>query len=169
MSTWMKNTIGGAIILVLLAIAWRVLQGDGGEVKIFEYGVKVNPRPQAAAPASAAASGPTVAVKPLPAPPRPKECRVPENGIEGWVKTEQWTADSGWRRGGSSPPEFCAAQKSAREAQHPDRTVVLLGTDEKHKSEYTPFKHDFYRYTCLFEDRWEPIYRLAPNPRCPTE
>lgn len=169
MSTWMKNAIGGAVILVLLAIGWRVLQGDGGEAKIFEFGVKVNPRPPAAAAPSGAASGPTTVGTPPSAPPTLKECRVPENGIESWGKTEQWTADSGWRRGGSSPAEFCAAQKGAREAQHPDRNVLLLGTDEKHKSEYTPFKHDFYRYTCLFEDRWEPIYRLAPNARCANE
>jgi len=163
MSPWMKNTIGGAIVLVLLAIAWRMLQGDGGEAKIFEFGVKVNPR----LPVVIAASAPTTNTTPATNPPKPTACRVPENGVEGWGKTEQWTANSGWRRGGSSPAEFCAAQKSARESQLPDRTVVLLGTDEKHKSEYTPFKHDFYLYTCLFEDRWEPIFKLAETARCP--
>lgn len=171
MSTWMKNAIGGAVILVLLAIGWRVLQGDGGEAKIFEFGVKVNPRPAVVLSSNDPSSLPSTAsaAEVQKGETKPQECRVSQNGIEFYGKTEQWTADSGWRKGGSSPAEFCAAQKSARESRYPDRTVVLLGSDEMHKSEYTPFKHDFYRYTCLFEDRWEPVFRLAANPQCSAE
>jgi len=150
----MRNTIGAAIVIILLAFAWRILQGDGDEVTVSDFGVvKVNPKK--AAPAESQIN--TAA---------PAECRLPENGLEAWGKTEKWTADSGWRRGGSSPSQFCGAQKLAREKQFPDRKVDLISTDEKHKSEYTPFKHDFYRYTCLFEDRWAPIYKLAENPNC---
>lgn len=155
MARWMKNSIGAAIVVVLLAIAWRLFQGDGGEAKVWDFGVKVNPKVQAAL------------STPVPNSTGPRECRLPENGLEAWGKTEQWSADSGWRKGGSSPGEFCGGQKLAREKQFPDRKVELISTAEAHKSEYTPFKHDFYRYTCLFEDRWEPLYKLAPNDKCP--
>lgn len=95
------------------------------------------------------------------------KCRLSEHGVESWGKVEQWEADSGWRKGGSSPNEFCGAKKLEREALYPDREVVLLTFDEKHKSEYMPFKHDYYRYTCIFEDRWKPVYKIAPNRNCP--
>lgn len=95
-----------------------------------------------------------------------RECRLPEHGIETWGEIQRWTANSGWRKGGSSPNEFCGAQKLAREQQYPDREVTLLSTSEKHKSEYTPFKHDFYMYECVFEDKENPIYNLRENPAC---
>ncbi|HEX4954509.1 MAG TPA: hypothetical protein VF017_14045 [Thermoanaerobaculia bacterium] len=60
------------------------------------------------------------------------------------------TADSGWRGGGSSPREYCEGQRKAYQKQYPDRTVVLVDKDEDHKSEHTPFKHDYYRYKCWF-------------------
>ena len=169
MLPWVKNSIGVAVVLILLAIGWRLFQGDGGEAKVWEFGVSVHPK-TAASSASSTANAPTTAVaqeaKPVAT---PTQCRLPEHGTESWAKTEKWAADSDWRKGGSSPAEFCGAQKFAREAKFPAREVALLGTDEKHKSEYTPFKHDFYRYSCLFEDRWEPIFKLAENTRCPAQ
>lgn len=104
-------------------------------------------------PASEPATPAAVATTPTPPAQASKSCRLPEHGIEAWRSTEKWTADSDWRKGGSSPAEFCGAQKLAREAKFPDREVMLLGMDEKQKTEYTPFKHDYYRYTCLFEDQ----------------
>ena len=167
MSPWVKNTIGLAFVVILLVVAWRFWQGDGGELTIMDGGVVLNPKPTdpPVATVSVSKSGPSSSAS---VPPTPVECRIPENGIERWAKTEPWTANSGWRKGGSSPGEFCGAQKLAREAKHPDRKVVLLSMDEKHKSEYTPFKHDYYNYSCFFEDRWEPIYKLAANENCPT-
>lgn len=155
-NTWTGPTrtmIGLAVVVVMLAIAWRLFQGDGGEAKIWEFGVKVLPKP---------IQDPKPAAK-------PKQCRLPEHGVEAWAKTERWTADSDWRKGGSSSAEFCGAQKLAREAKYPDHEVHLLGMDEKHRSEYTPFRQDYYRYNCLFEDRWEPIYKLAENEHCPSQ
>lgn len=165
MNPWMKNAIGGAVIMVILVMAWRLFQGDGGEAKVWEFGVKVNPKSSNSSQARAASAASSMPGKGINLATN-RQCRLPAHGAESWAKSEQWTADSDWRKGGSSPAEFCAAQKQAREAKFPDRNVALLGTDEKHKSDFTPFKHDFYRYSCLFEDRWEPIYKLAENSAC---
>ncbi len=165
MSGWVKNAIGLSFAVILLVVAWRFVQGDGGELTIMDGGVVLNPK--AAEPANPAANLFDNSNSTDADPSQQVGCRIPENGIEHWTKTEPWTANSGWRKGGSSPGEFCGAQKLAREANFPDRKVVLLGTNEKHKSEYTPFKHDYYNYSCFFEDRWEPIYKLATNNKCP--
>ena len=95
------------------------------------------------------------------------ECRLPEHGIELWTKTQIWIADSSWRKDGTSPAEFCGVQSLTREAQHPDRTIMLTDIPpEHHKAVRRPFKQDYYRYICVFEDRWKPIYKLAPNEKC---
>lgn len=167
MSNWVKNAIGLSFVAILLVVAWRFWQGDGGEVTIMDGGVVLNPKPgEPTIVATSPPVAPDTARTPLIA--APVKCRIPENGIERWAKVESWTANSGWRKGGSSPGEFCGTQKQAREAQYPDRKVVLLSTDEKNKSEYTPFKHDYYNYSCFFEDRWDPIYKLAANEKCPS-
>lgn len=60
------------------------------------------------------------------------------------------TADSGWRGGGSSIDPYCDEQKAKFEKQYPGKTVEIVDKKEDHKSEYTPFKHDYYRYQCWF-------------------
>lgn len=42
MSTWVKNIIGLSFVIILLVIAWRFLQGDGGELTIMDGGVVLN-------------------------------------------------------------------------------------------------------------------------------
>jgi hypothetical protein len=169
MSKWVKDlvalAIGIGITTILLAFAWQFFGGSAGSVKLTktEFEVKVDPRLPTPAP-----DAPKIDKAAPPASISAKACRLPEHGIERWGKTQAWTADSDWRKGGSSPSEFCAAQKIERERQFPDRTIALLKAFENHKSEYTPFKHDFYRYICAFEDRWDPIYKLAENSKCGT-
>ena len=94
MSNWVKNAIGLAIVLILLVLAWRFLQGDGGEVTVMESGVKINQR-------SLEQNGNSTLVH-APATnnieQNKKVCRLPANGIDSWDKIEKWTADSGWRR-----------------------------------------------------------------------
>jgi hypothetical protein len=160
MPKWVMALIGLAIVLVILVVALEFSGGSGGTVEVSEFKITVNPRPRAQPD------------PPAPKPPAPTkalaaECRLPEHGVESWSKVQRWTADSGWRKGGSSPAEFCGAQKLAREKQYPDRKVDLLSSAEDHKVERTPFKHDYYRYKCIFEDRWEPVYKLARNDKCP--
>ncbi|MCS0218832.1 hypothetical protein [Vibrio alginolyticus] len=105
-------------------------------------------------------------VGPVSEDPQFKECRHPSHGIEKWNNKELWSIDSGWLKGGSSPIQFCGAQKLQRENKFPDRDVVLINASEKHRSEFDPFKRDYYLYTCTFEDRWSPVYRLARSELC---
>lgn len=100
-------------------------------------------------------------------PGQPPECRLPEHGIEDWRKIKQLVIDSGWIKGGSSPSAFCNARKAELEANSPGHEIEVKSMGERHKSEYTPFKHDFYWYTCVIEDRSDPLYKLAPNSACP--
>jgi hypothetical protein len=95
-----------------------------------------------------------------------KGCRHPDNDVEYWGHTKRWSADSGWRRGGSSPLEYCGAVKVARERKFRTRQIVLVDSGERQKTERTPFKKDYYRYTCRFEERWQPIYKFADTPAC---
>lgn len=98
--------------------------------------------------------------------PEPKPCRHPAHGIEKWNGENQWTADSGWRGGGSSPGEYCGAQLLIRYQKYPERKIDLIDSGEEHKSEYTPFKHDYYRYRCLFQEYWDPVYQLVVSEHC---
>ncbi len=94
-------------------------------------------------------------------------CRLPEHGVEDWKSKQQLVIDSGWIKGGSSPGEFCSARKAELQQRSGNHEIEIKSMGERHKSEYTPFKHDFYWYTCVIEDKAEPIYKLAPNTACP--
>ena len=59
-------------------------------------------------------------------------------------------ADSGWIDGGSSPNKFCDPQLATVQAKYPDLKITMQMPPEGHRSEYNPFKHDIYRYTCVF-------------------
>jgi pimeloyl-ACP methyl ester carboxylesterase len=132
------------LILILVIAAWLVLH------KIRSAHTKVDQRATSASPASG-----------------PRECRLPQHGVEYWKHTEKWTADSGWRGGGSSEEQFCGAAKLTREKKYPDRTIALISENGSHRVVYNLFKHDEYRYNCTFEDQWDPVYKLAPDDACP--
>lgn len=59
-------------------------------------------------------------------------------------------SDSDWVGGGSSIDPYCNDQKAAYAMQYPGRMIVTVNKKEDHKSEFTPFKHDYYRYQCWF-------------------
>lgn len=65
-------------------------------------------------------------------------------------------ADSGWIDGGSSPTKFCNPRLDAIGKQFPDFEIEMTILPEDHRSEYTPFKHDIYRYQCLFSAKNKP-------------
>jgi hypothetical protein len=150
MPNWAKIVASLAIVAVILAIAWQIFGGAGGSIEVLGSKIKVDQR-----------------VPNKPTPSGPRECRLPQHGIEYWKHTETWTADSGWRGGGSSDEQFCGAAKLGREKKYPDRKVFLISKHGAHRVVYNPFKHDEYQYTCIFEDRWEPVYKLAADDACP--
>ena len=93
-------------------------------------------------------------------------CRHPDHGIDHWEHEEAWSADSGWRGGGSDPTAYCATKKDERERAHPGRSVSFQTQPEGLRAVYTPFKHDEYRYYCTGIDRWDPVYVEAQSPSC---
>jgi hypothetical protein len=95
------------------------------------------------------------------------ECRAPDHGVERYQREQLWQADSGWRGGGYSLEPYCRDAEDKRKKQYPDRQTTRLDAREDHKSEYNPFKHDYYRYQCWFRDNWDPVYNLRASPSCP--
>ncbi|MDG4881997.1 serine protease [Mesorhizobium sp. WSM4884] len=93
-------------------------------------------------------------------------CPHPDNGIDHWNHEEAWTADSGWRDGGSDPTSFCATEKLKQESAHPGAVVTFEALPEDHRVQWNPFKHDQYRYSCKGVDRWDPVYVAARSPAC---
>jgi hypothetical protein len=92
-------------------------------------------------------------------------CRHPTNGVERWGQEQNLDFDSGWKGGGSNPQEFCAGKMQQRRLQYPDREVTAVGTPgEQSKEEF--YRQFYYRYTCTVREKWDPVYRLAPNARC---
>lgn len=59
-------------------------------------------------------------------------------------------ADSDWIDGGSSPNEFCEPILASHQRSNPGYDITMQVLPEQHRSEYTPFKHDIYRYQCSF-------------------
>ena len=59
-------------------------------------------------------------------------------------------ADSDWVDGGSSPDMYCNPQLAAVRQKYLDFNIAMQIPPEGHKTEYTPFKHDLYRYYCSF-------------------
>lgn len=62
-------------------------------------------------------------------------------------------ADSGWVSGGNSPSGYCGPILQTYQSQHPELKIEVQLLPEQQRSEYTPFKHDYYRYTCSFTVR----------------
>lgn len=114
-------------------------------------------------PAPVAASATQVASAPV-APAVPA-CRHPSNGVERWGQDQKINFDSGWKDGGSNPQEFCAGKIQERRTQYPDREITMVGTPGERSKEEFP-RRFYYRYTCTVRERWDPVYVLAPNPRC---
>jgi hypothetical protein len=93
-------------------------------------------------------------------------CRIEANGVERWMVSSPILRDSGWIGGGSSPGKYCGDLLKAIQATNTSKKIELVGTHEDHKSEYHPFKEDYYRYTCDFRVS-EPVFKLAANEHCP--
>jgi hypothetical protein len=94
-----------------------------------------------------------------------KSCRHPSNGVERWETVRSETRDSGWRSGGNDPQSYCGGAKIELERQNPEKVVALTSSSEDHKSEYTPFKHDYYKYTCQFKIQ-QAVYSERRSSAC---
>lgn len=100
-------------------------------------------------------------------PAKPKTCRHPDFGHEGWSKTETVTQSSGWRGGGSNQANWCN-QLTASFIQ--SRTVEskydkeILGSREESNKDWKG--HVTYNYHCTVKVSWEPVYSERTDPKC---
>ena len=92
-------------------------------------------------------------------------CRHEQHGVEGWSRREPITEDSGWIGGGSSPSKWCGSRLEALRDLHDPARLALVGSSEDHKTEYQPFKADYYRYTCNFTIE-DPVFALEASEHC---
>ena len=119
---WVWALIGVAIATCLFMVAYQFYSGAGGSVKIKDFEIKINAVASGAPTTTIAKQAPAEVTRQTPA--------ELEKAPQQKTITQAWIADSGWRGGGSSPEEFCNAQRSQRLQKFPTRRVVLLGTQE---------------------------------------
>ncbi len=96
-----------------------------------------------------------------------KACRLRTHGIEYYEGTQQWSAESGYQKGGPSRASYCEAKRSEHAANYPNRVVSLISANTSHKSEYNPFKQDYYNHFCSYKDEWDPVFNMKENKNCP--
>ncbi|ELB2136392.1 hypothetical protein [Vibrio parahaemolyticus] len=144
MSNWTKNLLGIGLFVILCVMAWRFYNHADGSIGIFDGTVSI-----------------TGGVKP-----KEDECRDISHGVERYLQSEEWGIQSGWEKGGPNRGEFCESKRVEHAQTNPDRKVILINAQTSHKTEHNPFKQDYYRHTCSFEDRWEPLYILKASDAC---
>lgn len=93
-------------------------------------------------------------------------CRNISHGIERWGNTENWHNESGFRTTSTGQSVYCERIKTERERQYPDREVELIkiNADQRRRQLGTVVQ---YNHHCYFEDRWNPVYKLAKSEACP--
>lgn len=96
-----------------------------------------------------------------------KSCRLRSHGIEYYKSIQEWSSESGYRRGGPSRASYCEAKRSERAANYPNRVVSLISATTSHKTEYNPFKQDYYNHFCSYKDEWDPVFKLLESKSCP--
>jgi hypothetical protein len=181
MDKWVKNIIGLSTAVVVLILGWRFFTGSEGTFSIWEGKVTVKSKPEAL---ESQVNQPDKSDN-IELPSQTKEkittetsstkkdveqkilsCRLPAHGVEAYKNSQEWASDSGWQKGGPSRAVFCETQRVNRTNEFPDRVVTLLSANTSHKSEYNPFKQDYYRHLCTYKDEWNPIYKLKENKEC---
>lgn len=144
MSNWIKNLLGIGLFIVVCVMAWRFFNNADGNIDVFKGTISVS-------------GGNT---------PKPDECRDISHGVERYLQSEEWGEQSGWEKGGPSRASFCENIRIEHAQVFPERKVILTSANTSHKNEYDPFKQDYYRHSCSFVDKWEPVYVLKASDAC---
>ncbi|HCG9065875.1 TPA: hypothetical protein NKB39_001778 [Vibrio parahaemolyticus] len=96
-----------------------------------------------------------------------KSCRLRAHGIEYYADSLEWSAESGYQKGGPSRGSYCESKRSERAQKYPDRVVTLISSNTSHKTKYNPLKQDYYNHYCSYRDDLNPVYRLRQSKECP--
>ena len=100
-------------------------------------------------------------------PVRYQKCRHPDFGRVGWEYTEEFPGSSGWRRGGTSQPDWCrelanSTINNRSIGRDHEVSTVTSGEDAK----WTWDRHRLYNYSCTVRIKWGPIYAEKEDAKC---
>ncbi|MEM7068223.1 MAG: hypothetical protein AAF478_05000 [Pseudomonadota bacterium] len=94
-------------------------------------------------------------------PATPKSCRHQSFGQIGWKYTQEFTASSGWVRGGTFNPDWCTEftnRTIAANAIAGNRDTEIIGRSERGRWTGTFGRTREYNYNCTIRIQWEAIY-----------
>jgi len=93
-------------------------------------------------------------------------CRHISHGVERWNGTGKWDKSSGFRTTSTGQAVYCASVQKSREQEHPERQVTLVDIHADHRRRNLGTVVE-YNHHCYFEERWDPVYKLASSEVCP--
>lgn len=98
---------------------------------------------------------------------KPKECRIPSNGVERFQRAFDVTRESGWRGGGYDQNRWCNDLISVLRGEHPSGQFTIKVNSENQKNTCAPFNCPQYNYVCTVHVEADPIYKEAASTLCP--
>lgn len=136
------NLIIFVVALFILAGAYRILIGDGGELKVKDaLFIKINPNSMPKEPEKESGE---------------KEDK--NRTVIGQSKVQllnkpviNWRVRSSWITG-KTLKEFCEEQRRSREKTRPEINTELIDTEVAESPIYKPHRIMRYQYTCYFRD-----------------
>ena len=96
-----------------------------------------------------------------------KTCRLPEFGIERWLRYEDIGQSSGWRDGGKSQQDWCnelIANIVRGRSLGPEHLATVLNMSERSDKDWKG--HVTYNYFCKVRISWQPVYSERQDPAC---
>jgi hypothetical protein len=97
----------------------------------------------------------------------PKSCRLPEFGVERYLKSDTVGQSSGWQGGGRSQRDWCndlISLQVSRRSMGAEHEAKIIETSERSKKDW--MGHASYNYFCKVEMSWEPLYNERADQRC---
>lgn len=58
--------------------------------------------------------------------------------------------ETDWVDGGKSTGDYCGRVLDTYQTKYPNFKISMTELPEQHRVQYTPFKHDQYKYSCSF-------------------
>ncbi|WP_165311034.1 hypothetical protein [Vibrio ziniensis] len=142
MDKWVKNLMGICFAAVIVIFGWKLTSSTQSTIKFYQGEISIkNPESFAAL------------VDDIKNDSKSNEASEEPRKIDV-VKTQEWSIESGWQKGGPSREQYCEQQRMIRVNEYPGRTVKLISASTSHKTKYNPFKNDYYNHLCSYIDEW---------------
>lgn len=95
------------------------------------------------------------------------KCRLPDFGQEGWNRSENYEDSSDWIDGGHDQPWWCDQVANSfinTRKIGPQHEVKTLRPWEESNKDWKG--HVTYKYHCIVQVSWDPLYVEKTDPRC---